>query len=166
MAIYTVHEPPPRRGRDQRDPLRIAFVRDGFSFWALLLGPLWMLRHRLWLVLLGYIVLVVVVQVGLALAGAPESAKALVSLLIAVLVGLEASSLRRWKLSRRGWKQLGVVVADDRNMAERRFFDAWLGGPAANVSASPPPHAPGPAPAHAPRPTDVLGLFPQPGARA
>ena len=25
---------------------RFVFVRDGFHFWAFLLAPLWMLRHR------------------------------------------------------------------------------------------------------------------------
>jgi Protein of unknown function (DUF2628) len=164
MAIFTVHEPPPRRGRDHSDPTRIAFVRDGFSFWAFLLGPLWMLWHRLWLVLLGYIVIVVVAQVGLSLAGAPEAAKALVSLLIAVLVGLEASSLRRFSLRR--WKPLGVVVADDRNMAERRFFDAWLGANAGAPAPAATLHVGTPGAAHVTRPPDVLGLFPQPGARA
>ena len=32
------------------------FVRDGFYFWAFLLGPLWMLWRRLWLVLVVYLV--------------------------------------------------------------------------------------------------------------
>ena len=58
MAVYTVHEPLPRDGaRSAPEPERFVFVRDGFSFWALLFGPLWMLRHRMWLVLLGYIAL-------------------------------------------------------------------------------------------------------------
>jgi len=50
MSIYTVHEPPLKAGESTPDPDRFVFVRDGFSFWAFLLAPLWMLRHRLWLV--------------------------------------------------------------------------------------------------------------------
>src|SRR5262249_13798241 len=57
MRVYTVHQPPLRRDETESDRARIAFVRDGFSFWAFLLGALWMLWHRLWLVLLGYCVL-------------------------------------------------------------------------------------------------------------
>ena len=34
--------------------------------------------------------------------------------------------MRRWTLARRGWKNLGVVVGDDLEAAERRFFDAWV----------------------------------------
>ena len=54
MAIYTVHEPPLKRDETEPDPDRFVFVRDGFYFWAFLLTPLWMLRHRLWLVLVCY----------------------------------------------------------------------------------------------------------------
>src|SRR5215467_10410755 len=30
-----------------------------------------------------------------------------------------------WTLSRRKWRQLDIVVADDEETAERRFFDRW-----------------------------------------
>ena len=56
------------------EPERFVFVRDGFSFWALLLGPLWMLRHRMWLVLLGYIALAVALSVVLRLNASDRSA--------------------------------------------------------------------------------------------
>ena len=52
MTVFTVHEPPPRKNEETASPVRFAFVRDGFYFWAFLLGPVWMLCHRLWLVLL------------------------------------------------------------------------------------------------------------------
>jgi hypothetical protein len=55
MAVYTVHEPPLKRFEQVSDPERFDFVRDGFSFSAFVFGPLWMLWHRMWLVLLGYI---------------------------------------------------------------------------------------------------------------
>src|SRR5438309_1331881 len=57
-----------------------------------------------------------------------SGARVAVMLLIAVLMGLEAASLRRWTLSRRRWRQLDVVVADDEDAAERRFFDRWMSG--------------------------------------
>ena len=49
----------------------------------------------------------------------------LVFLLLAVLMGLEAASLRRWSYSRGNWRQIDFVVADDEEAAERRFFDRW-----------------------------------------
>ena len=59
MPVYTIHEPP--RKEDDSDTLahsaRFVFVRDGFHFWAFLLAPLWMLRHRMWLELIAYLAL-------------------------------------------------------------------------------------------------------------
>jgi hypothetical protein len=166
MPVYAVHEPPQRDG--QNDPIRMAFVRDGFAFWAFLLGPLWMLWHRLWLVLIAYLVLAGGLQFALARLGTSGTTRALIDLLVAILVGLEAASLRRWTLQRRRWTEVGVVVADDMNMAERRFFDVWVNGAA---SALPVPSPSGPSSYTPSRPAgtganDVIGLFPHPGARA
>ncbi len=164
MAVYTVHEPLPRDGaRSAPEPERFAFVRDGFSFWALLLGPLWMLRHRMWLVLLGYIALVVALSAVLRL-DASDKIGFVVWGLIALLIGFEAATLRRFTLRRRGYRNIGIVVGDDLELAERRFFDAWV---RRDATAAP---GPGGAPALAASlrmsqpPSDVLGLFPEPGA--
>jgi len=67
MAVYTVHEPPMKAEQSQPDPERFVFVRDGFSFWAFLLPPLWMLWHRLWLMFLGYVIVATALQVALNL---------------------------------------------------------------------------------------------------
>ena len=56
MTVFTVHSLRRARTRTAAPPERFAFVRDGFYFWAFLLGPLWMLWRRLWLVLVLYLV--------------------------------------------------------------------------------------------------------------
>jgi hypothetical protein len=161
MPVYTVHEPPPKRYEVAGDPDRFVFVRDGFSFWAFLFGPLWMLRHRMWLVLLGYVLLVIALEVIQQALRVSSSATFMVSLLLMLLVGFEAATLRRFTLGRRKWVNVGVIVGDDLESAERRFFDAWIkSGPPAQVMAAVP--APRQLPTAA---TDVIGLFPQPGAR-
>jgi len=168
MSVYTVHEPPRRAGTAAADVERFAFVRDGFSWWAFLFAPLWMLRHRMWLVLIGYVVIVGAIEIPVKLSGAPSLAANLIGILLGLLVGFEASTLRRFTLNRRGWKNLGVVSGDDLEDAERRFFDAWL---QRKSSPSNGPHAPMPGPASAvpnrrgPLRSDVIGLFPEPGAR-
>ncbi|MBX9777845.1 MAG: DUF2628 domain-containing protein [Xanthobacteraceae bacterium] len=166
MAVYTVHQPPLKKYEAAPDPERFAFVRDGFSFWAFLFGPLWMLRHRMWLVLVGYIVLEVVMHVSLHLVGASTGGSVFATFMLALLVGMEAGTLRRFTLGRRRWRNLGTIVASDRETAERRFFDSWVRGdtlspvPAAIVGTAEPPASR--AAAAAP---DVIGLFPQqPGA--
>jgi hypothetical protein len=167
MSVYTVHEPPLRDGAAASDVERFAFVRDGFSWWAFLFAPLWMLRHRMWLVLIGYVVVVGAIEIPVKLSGAPSLAANLIGILLGLLVGFEAGTLRRFTLSRRGWKNLGVVSGADVEDAERRFFDTWLRR--ANSPSGQPP-APTPAsPSAAPfqrRPSgpDIIGLFPEPGA--
>jgi uncharacterized protein DUF2628 len=171
MSVYTVHEPPLRAADALADPDRFVFVRDGFHVWAFLLTPLWMLWLRLWLVLVCYILFTAALDVALAVAGTPAAMVALVNVLISLLIGLEASTLHRFTLRRRGWRNLGVVSGDDREDAERRFFDNWLRARPAQP-ATPPSAAP-PSAASTPRPpqgdaigaSGIIGLFPEPGAQ-
>jgi hypothetical protein len=167
MSVYTVHEPPLRAGASASDVERFAFVRDGFSWWAFLFAPLWMLRHRMWLVFVCYAVISGGLATLVRIFGVPAAVVGLIGLLISLLVGLEAGTLRRFTLDGRGWKNLGVVSGDDREDAERRFFDAWL---QRKNSPSSVPHTPMPGPAAAAPNrrgslgSDVIGLFPEPGA--
>ena len=165
MPVYTVHAPSTVTLRDEAD--KFVFVRDGFHFWAMLFGPFWLLWNRLWLVLLGYIAVNRRYRHRARIACArPRIVRLLVFLLLAVLMGLEAASLRRWSYSRGKWRQIDFVVADDEETAERRFFDRWtehgLSGlpPASEVPAAPFPARPMPAAPHG-----IIGLFPEPGGR-
>jgi Protein of unknown function (DUF2628) len=167
MPTYTVHAPPPRHGETTSAPERFVFVRDGFHFWAFVLAPLWLLLHRLWLAFVIYAVGYGLIGIGLSLLRAPASAQFLAGLLIALLTGLEASSIWRWTLTRRGWGTLGFVVGEDTEIAEQRFFAEWtkraaISPPAA--SASPEPYS-APVRRGPPSPSDVIGLFPEPGAQ-
>jgi hypothetical protein len=173
MSIYTVYEPPLKAHESAPNPERFVFVRDGFSFWAFLLAPWWMLRHRLWLALTGYVILAIALSVALRFAGASTTVTLIAGALFSLLVGFEAATLRRFKLSRRGWKNVGIVVGDDLESAERRFFDAWVNKSWVNKSWADPSAADGAPRASSPamgvsmarRPSsEVIGLFPQPGA--
>src|SRR3954466_865563 len=161
MAVYTVHEPLPKRDEAFADPERFAFVRDGFYFWAFVLGPLWMLWRRLWLVTVLYFALSAGLQLGLWAVEASDGVRFLVYALLALLIGFEAGTLRRWTLTRRGWKNLGVVVGENLEAAERRFFATWQ--PATSLS-TPSPGAQAPGGFARPGEGQIIGLFPQPGA--
>ena len=160
MKIYTVHVPVTRDGEVSTNPDRFRFVRDGFHFWAFALGPIWMLWNRLWLVLLGYLILTTALMAGLMALGVSSAVQFAVGFLIAVLIGCEAGSLRRFGLRRR-WTQVGLVVARDLEEAERRFFESWSGDATPPRSSAPLP----PAMPVTPSSPDVLGLFPQPEPR-
>jgi hypothetical protein len=166
MSIYTVHQPPLDSGTAATEPHRFVFVRDGFSWWAFLLTPLWMLWHRLWLALVIYLLLSAALDIGLRALGAPVFTLVLVGLLISLLAGLEAATLRRFKLTRRHWRNIGVVTGNDVEDAERHFFDAWIRQAPARRPPSPPsaPPSGSSAPAPPPATSGVIGLFPEPGA--
>jgi hypothetical protein len=165
MTVYMVFEPREAGGDAVRRAERTVFVRDRFTWSAFLFAPFWMLRHRLWLAFIGYGVTVVAATAALRFAGARTGALLLALALIHLLVGIEAATLRRRRLMRRGWHDLGIVIGDDLETAERRFFDSDTARSAARGEAvddaprppTPPPLRPGPA-------GDVIGLFPQPGA--
>ena len=169
MPVYTVHAPI-TAGTDLRSTDRFVFVRDGFHFWAALLGVIWLAWHRLWLALIGWIVVVVAVDVILLKLGIGGGTVFWVDILLAILLGFEASSLERWSFSRGKWRQLDIVVGDDRDAAERRFFERWAarrGAPAydnytVDRGAPPPTRDHGGHPPPMPH-SSIIGLFPEPG---
>jgi hypothetical protein len=173
MPVYTVHAPG-AGGADLRSTDRFVFVRDGFHFWAFLFGPLWLIAHRLWLALIGWIITVIALNLVLRQLGAGSSATLFADFVVALLMGFEAASLQRWTLSRKRWSQLDVVIADDEEAAERRFFDRWarkqhgiVNDQQATDRGAPPPtrdvqglpfSRPPPVPG-----AGIIGLFPEPG---
>ena len=175
MPVYTVHAPV-ANGADLAATDKFVFVRDGFHFWAAVASVIWLLWHRLWLALIGWIVLMIAVHFGMSALGASRGTIFIVDVLIAILMGFEAASLRRWTLSRRKWRQLDVVVADDEESAERRFFDRWTnsGGkrwsgydPLSVDRGGPPPTRDVPGQRFSDPPPlpqgGIIGLFPEPG---
>lgn len=174
MPVYTVHAPV-ISNLDFRATDRFAFVRDGFHLWAAIFGVIWLAWNRLWLALIGWIVLMIVIDVAMVRLGVDGGTVFLVDAMLALLLGFEAASLKRWTLSRRKWRQLDIVVADDEEAAERRFFDRWTARqrvpsndqPAVDRGGPPPtrdvPGQPFSRPPSPPR-DDIIGLFPEPGA--
>jgi Protein of unknown function (DUF2628) len=173
MPVYTVHAPS-TSAADLRAADAFVFARDGFHFWAMILGPFWLVWNRLWLAAIGWVILTVGLEIGLARLGAGRAAIWSAEVLVALLLGLEAGSLKRWTLSRRRWRELDTVVADNEEAAEHRFFDRWAksqGGvsydPLTVDRGGPPPtrnipsqrfSEPPPLPAGG-----IIGLFPEPG---
>jgi hypothetical protein len=126
MLTFTVHEAPnPPADRIDRAE-RLAFVRDGFSWSAALFTPIWMLAHRLWWPLLAYIVVTLVLDLVWEGMSLDPGWISLAALALSLLVGFEASTLRRWSLARRGWSTLGSVSGRNAEDCERRWFEMWL----------------------------------------
>lgn len=126
VKAFTVHESPnPPAARDDRAEA-LLFVQDGFSFFAALLPPVWMIFNRLWLVLAGYLIVVLGLTVLFGLAGIPDEYLGYASLALNLIIGFEADSLIRWSLDRKAWRQIGSVTGASDEDCERRFFESWL----------------------------------------
>jgi hypothetical protein len=131
MATFAVFEPPlKKQSAANVDVLaraeRFKFVRDGFSWLAFIFGPVWMLCNRLWLAFVCYCVAIFAITAAAMWFGLAEGAVTLASLVLALLVGFEATTLRRRKLMFWRWQDAGIVVERNREAAERRFFDRWV----------------------------------------
>lgn len=187
MKVYAVFEPRMRDDDLMTHAERFTFVRDGFSFPAFIFGPLWMLRHRLWLAFVLYAVVALALAAAVYYRVLPRGAETAIIILIAIILGLEAATLRRRKLLWWRWRDAGIVIANDIVGAEQRFFDRWVARAprdafaditptvVAPADTAPPPPAPETPPAPAtpeasaspPRPYDpdsyVIGQFPPAG---
>lgn len=156
MASYVVMEPP-SDGLGAR-PEGARLIRDGFSWIAFIVPPLWLLWHRLWLAALAAIVVLGLLSAlgesrGLGIAGA------LLTLLVSLYVGLEGQSLRIAGLRRAGWTEWGVVEAEDLSDAETRYaFSLGRDGNADNAAEPLPTIVPAANPARTVQTGMALGL--------
>ena len=93
-------------------------VREGFSWGALIFGPLWLAAHRAWiaavLTLVAWVLIIVLTQDGVS--------AALLTTVI-VLLGLSGHDLRRWSLEHRGYLLAQVVVARNELEALGRLLE-------------------------------------------
>ncbi|MDR3376190.1 MAG: DUF2628 domain-containing protein [Ancalomicrobiaceae bacterium] len=139
MAIFTAYAPPGAADAAVASD-DILFLREGFSWMALLFAPVWAIVRGTWIVLLVWIAAVVLASLIAARFG--EMTGLVVYVGVALWFGLEARNLRGAHLARRGWQIAGIVAAASAREAEERFF-AKLAGDAVDGRLPPPlPRAP------------------------
>lgn len=139
MRIYTVLEPPD--GKTER----VAFVPEGFSWGALLLGFLWALWHRMWVVALLLFALSATLSIASNLEMLGPGFATLLQFGIGLIFAFEARSLQAKSLERVGFRRVALIQASNVEAAERVYFSGCLG-----VSRPLPIRA---------APDDTLGIF-------
>ena len=92
-------------------------VREGFSWGALLFGPLWLAAHRAWIPA----VLTVVASLLIAFL-ATEGIAVVLMAGVTVLLGLSGQDLRRWSLDHRGYLLAQVIAAHNELGALERLL--------------------------------------------
>jgi hypothetical protein len=154
MTIYAVHS---SAGDGDAAFERMRLLKLGFSWGALVFGPLWLLAHRLWRPLAVFILAAALVGFAVAEGALGGGAAAWLYLLSALYFGFEGRALEGAALTRRGRPLADIVCAADISAAEASFLTRALapqpprGAPLAHTT--PPPSAP----------PHVLGLFPEAG---
>ena len=171
MTTYTVHEREDEAGDISSRADKIVFVRWGFAWLALVIPILWLLYHRMWLVLAGFVALLFLIQVGFMALGSDQQAAGWAVLIANFVFALFANDLRQWTLSLRGYRMVEMVSGNNIVECERRFFTVWLAEQEAlkveELRAGPGPQqiisAPIPNPRGSTESDGVIGLFPEPG---
>ena len=108
MRVYTVH------ARPDRPP---ELVREGFSWAALVFGPIWLAAHRAWIP--AVLSLAAFVVIALLTHGWGEAA---LWIALALLLGVAGQDLRRWALTLHGYTVVHVVAARNRDAALARLL--------------------------------------------
>jgi hypothetical protein len=117
MALYSVH----LRGSGVQSVAEAAFVHQAFNWKAFFFGPLWLVRHRLWVALLvwvaAYLILILTTRTLISF-----WALFPIGLALQILLGLEANRLREAKLANQGYRLVEIVAAPALDQAEAAFY--------------------------------------------
>lgn len=81
-------------------------VREGFSWGALVFGPLWLAWHRAWIA-----AVLSAAAAALILELTAGAAAAVLMCGLAALLGLSGHDLRRWSITHRGYMLTQVIAA-------------------------------------------------------
>ncbi len=108
MKMWTAHL------RPDAEPI---LVPEGFSWLALIFGPLWLAAHRAWIP--AVIVLAADVVVSTLV---PMPLSIVLDVGLTLLVGLSAQDLRRWSIENRGYLLTHVIAARDEAEALGRLL--------------------------------------------
>jgi len=104
MTLYAIYEP--RFGRIDEAPQA---VPEKFSWAAALLPPVFLLRHGLWLELLGYSAAIVALSFAAPFVGG--TAAVWLYVLLAAWLGFSAATIRGAALKRGGWRYRADLTA-------------------------------------------------------
>ena len=114
MTLYSVYEPP-SKARDPEDQAEaLVFVKEGFSWPALLVPGLWLLYQRMWLELILFVALFALLA---SIFGSSDQGQTLFGWLSVALIALfafEPNDLRRAALERLASRmKVARAVVDD-----------------------------------------------------
>ena len=122
MQTYTIYAP-----IDENRPLieramNYQFIKEGFSLWAALFGPLWLLAKGLWLETLAFFAAAIGLTLILQLIGFNEAAISAAMTGTTIIFGFFARDIERLHYERSGFKLISVVNGKTKDECEARYF--------------------------------------------
>jgi hypothetical protein len=167
VTVYSVYEPISDDADIAARAGKVAFVKEGFAWFALIMPALWLFYHRMWIELIVFLAVFVGLQFAFGFDELGQALFSWVALAITILFAFEANDLRGTNLQRRGYRFAGIVTGRGQSDAERSFFTDWLpqqeraAQQAPVKKAAPAPKPPLSSPSSRGADDDVIGLFPQ-----
>lgn len=162
MASYRVFEFPHALPQKKAAGEDVRFIRDGFSFLALVFPTIWLLWQRLWIAFALFVMLMAAF-VFIADKISPLLV-VLLNALVGLYLGLEGTNLKSLKLKNKGWQEVDVIIANDEEEAEVRFFSKRMNEHAVREENVPTPETGPPLQARTPvltqKKRSVIGGFP------
>jgi len=116
LRLYTVH------GTGHPDELDL--VPEGFAWGAFVLGPLWLVWHRLWWALAGWLGIALVLGLVGRWLMLGDAQQGVLQLALSLALGLLGHDLRRQRLAARGRPVTAVITGESDEAALRRLLDA------------------------------------------
>ena len=98
------------------------FIKEGYSLWAAVLGPLWLLAKAMWIEAGVYIALIMGGSALLSWVGFNAAAISTATLFANLVLGLFARDVERFHIERKGYKLIEVVNGKSLDECESRFF--------------------------------------------
>lgn len=123
MAVYSVYLP--KAGAVRKIADRAVFVREGFSYRALALGPFWLAANRLWRPLFACFVAFALIGAAVAVWSLSLVSALLLVALMDWYLGCEGARMLGAKLERRQYRLADIVAGSKIDEVERRFFVRW-----------------------------------------
>lgn len=114
MRLYSIYEKTLDGGEEE-----LEVVADTFSWFAAILTPIWCIVHLMWLELLAYVGVAFILGFVTFFVG--EEASWWIGILVALLIGFEAESIRGRFLERKGFVLKAMVPAASPDDAAYRY---------------------------------------------
>ncbi len=117
-----MHSPPEDDRSFQERANDYVFIKEGFSLWAALFGPFWLVMQNMWVEVAAYFGGLILLSIILEALGFTPEAISFAFLFANAVFGLFARDLRRYHYDRRGYHLTDVVIGKTLEECETRFF--------------------------------------------